>query len=101
MAIYEIPLSAKPQILTININGTYYELTVKWNPVSACWVLDIADTSGNAIVSGIAIVTGCNLVEQYAYLGLNFTLFAQTDGSVYTPPTYDSLGSTGHLYFEV
>jgi hypothetical protein len=44
------------------------------------------------------MVTGADLLEQFGYLGLNFALVAQTDNSPDTVPTFDNLGTTGHLY---
>lgn len=95
---YEIPLSAEPQTFDIPINGTTYGLTVRWNVPNATWVINIADASGNPIVSGIPMVTGADLLEQYGYLNFGFQLVAQTDNSPDSVPTYDNLGTTSHLY---
>lgn len=98
---YEIPLSPTPQKISIPLGGITYSMTVKWNWVSACWMLDIADASGNALVNGIPIVTGVDLIGQYAYLGFAGKLVAQTDNDPDAVPTFDDLGTTGHLYFIV
>ncbi|MBN3848619.1 hypothetical protein G3N58_17580 [Paraburkholderia sp. Ac-20342] len=95
---YEIPLSAQPQTFTIALGGTTYGFNVQWNAQNAAWTIDISDASGNAIVTGIPMVTGCNLLEQFDYLGFEFALVAQTDSSPDTVPTYDTLGTTSHLY---
>jgi hypothetical protein len=96
--VYEIPLSAQPQNLTIAIAGVTYQLNVTWNVVNASWIVNIADVSGNPILSGIPVVTGADLLEQYGYLGFGFTLFAQTDNAPDVVPTFEDLGTTGHLY---
>lgn len=95
---YEIPLSAEPQTFNIPIGGTTYGFNVQWNIANASWVIDISDASGNPIVSGIPMVTGVDLLEQFGYLGFQFQLVAQTDNSPDTVPTFDNLGTTGHLY---
>lgn len=95
---YEIPLSPQPQTFNIALAGVTYGFTVRWNVPNASWVIDISDASGNPLVSGIPMVTGADLLEQYGYLGLNFALVAQTDNSPDTVPTFDDLGTTGHLY---
>lgn len=95
---YEIPLSAQPQAFNIALAGTTYGFTVRWNVPNASWVIDIADSSGNAIVSGIPMVTGVDLLEQYGYLDFGFQLIAQTDNSPDTVPTFAALGTTAHLY---
>jgi hypothetical protein len=95
---YEIPLSAEPQSFDIPIGGTTYGLTVKWNVPNASWIIDIADASGNPIVSGIPMVTGADLLEQYGYLNFGFQLVAQTDNDPDAVPTFDNIGTTAHLY---
>ncbi|MGX6999916.1 phage baseplate plug family protein [Caballeronia sp. KNU42] len=94
----EIPLSANPQSFKISLVGVTYEMTVVWNTPNASWVLDIADASGNPILSGIPMVTGADLLEQYAYLSFGFQLVCQTDNAPDVVPTFADLGTTGHLY---
>jgi hypothetical protein len=96
--VYEIPLSPQPQTFGITLAGTTYGFDVHWNVQNASWMIDIADASGNPIVSGIPMVTGADLLEQYSYLGFQFALVAQTDNSPDTVPTFDTLGTTSHLY---
>ena len=98
---YEIPLSSTPQTFQIPLAGVTYQLTVRWNWVNASWILDIADSSGSAIVSGIPLVTGADLLEQYGYLNLGGSLYVQTDNDPNAVPTYADLGTTGHVYFAV
>lgn len=95
---YEIPLSGSPETFNIALAGTTYGFTVRWNVPNASWIIDISDASGNPIVSGIPMVTGADLLEQYAYLGLNFALIAQTDNAPDAVPTFANLGTTGHLF---
>jgi hypothetical protein len=95
---YEIPLSAEPQTFNIALTGTTYGFNVQWNVQNASWIIDIADASGSPIVSGIPMVTGVDLLEQFGYLGFNFKLVAQTDNSPDTVPAFDNLGTTAHLY---
>jgi hypothetical protein len=97
--IFEIPLQPNPQQFPITLGGLDYELTVKWNTANSTWVLDIADTSNNPIVGGIPLVTGLDLLEQYAYLGIGGALVVQTDASFFNQPTYANLGTGSHLYF--
>lgn len=96
---YEIPLSSTPQTFRIPLAGVTYQMTVRWNWINTSWVLDIADSSGNPIVSGIPLVTGADLLEQFGYLGLGGSLYVQTDNDPNAVPTYQNLGTTGHVYF--
>lgn len=101
-ATYEIPLQATPQTLSVSLNGATYNLTVLWRaPLGegdTGWVLDIADSGGKPIIQGIPLVTGADLMAQYAYLGLGFSLYVQSDFDPTAAPTYDNLGQTAHLY---
>lgn len=80
MTAYEIPLSPNPQTFAIELGSTTYQMTVVWNPVLACWVLDIASEDNAPVVSGIPLVTGLDLLAQYEYLGFGGSLVVQTDG---------------------
>jgi hypothetical protein len=95
---YEIPLSSEPQTFNIPIDGTTYGFTIRWNVPNATWMIDISDASGNPILSGIPMVTGADLLEQFGYLEFGFQLIAQTDNSPDTVPAFDNLGTTAHLY---
>jgi hypothetical protein len=98
--VFEIPCSGYPETFTAVLGGTLYTLTIHWiNVGTPGWILDIADQNGNPIANGIPLVTGANLLEQYAYLGIEGQLFVQTDGDIAAPPTFSNLGTTSHLYF--
>lgn len=103
LTIYEVPLSPKPQNFTIALGVTTYQMRVWWNnATNGGWTLDIADASGVPIVQGIPLVTGANLLRQYAYLGLNQGILSvQTDFDIDAVPTFTNLGQTSHLYFTV
>lgn len=99
MAAFQIPLQPNPQILQVTLAGTAYQFTVKWNDANQAWTLDIADSSGNPIISGIPIVTGQDLLAPYGYLNFGGQLIAQTTNDTDAVPTLANLGSTGNLYF--
>jgi hypothetical protein len=95
---FEIPLTPNPQTFFVSLVGTQYQFALQWrDTTNGGWVLDIADASGNGLVSGIPLVTGVDLLAQYKYIGLGFELWVQTDAAD-APPTYTNLGSTSHLY---
>lgn len=93
---FEIPLTPVPQAFNVSLVGVQYKFTLQWRD-PAGWFLDIVDSSGNPIASGIPLVTGANLLGQYGYLNFGFELWVQTDAAD-APPTYTNLGSTSHLY---
>lgn len=99
-SVYEIPLTAGAQRFFVTLAGVQYQFSLYWRDAeNGGWILDIADTGGNAIVSGIPLVTGADLLAQYGYLGIKGTLQVQTDGTPDAVPTYSNLGTASHLYF--
>ena len=98
-SIYEIPLDPRPQSFSINLAGVEYILGLVWNVYSDSWVLSISDSSGTPILTGIPLVSGADLLEQYQYLKLGGSLVVQSDFDLYAIPAYETLGITDHLYF--
>lgn len=96
---YEIPTSPTPQSFTITLSGVQYQLALRWCDPAASWLLDIADVNGVPLLSGIAVVTGTDLLDPYAYLGFGGALYAATDHDPDTPPGFDTLGRTSHIYW--
>jgi predicted Zn-dependent protease with MMP-like domain len=98
MTINEIPLSGKSQSFQVVVLNVTYVFTVIWRDAASEWVLDIADVNSNPLVQGLPLVTGCDLLGQYAYLGLGFQLWVATDGDPDAVPIYANLGTQSHLY---
>ncbi|CAJ0701550.1 hypothetical protein LMG19089_02867 [Ralstonia edaphis] len=96
-SVFEIPLTAQPQTFNITLVGIEYQFSLAWRDAASSWFLDIADVSGNPLLSGIPLVTGVNLLAQYAYKAFGFELWVQTDGAD-APPTFTNLGTDSHLY---
>lgn len=98
---YEIPLSPKPQQLSISLSGQTYILRLTWCWPAQAWALDVSDSAGNALVSGVPLVTGADLLEQFEYLGVGGKLIVQSDASVDAVPTFTNLGLRSHLFYVV
>ena len=99
MTDYIIPLTPDPQSFSIVLAGREYRLTVRWFAVDeGGWVLDIAEPDNAApILAGLPLVTGCDLFEQYGYLGFGGMLWVASD----LPPSLDNLGKDVDLVFTV
>lgn len=100
MAQFEIPLAGYPETFSITLNGTIYQLTIQYrNASNGGWVLDIADLNGVALLSGIPMVTGADLLAPYAYLGIaagsQITVVNSAGGD--SAPTWANLGTDTHL----
>jgi hypothetical protein len=111
-AYYEIPLSGAPQRFSVTVpfeSGnnalTSYVMTFQYraaDPATAggCgWTLDIADQAGTPILCGMPLVTGADLLGQYAYLNLGGHLAVRSEGIPDAVPTFENLGSGSHLYW--
>ena len=106
-AYFPIPLENGPQQVTVRLGGRNFTLTVRWNHVAGYWTLDIAEraltgsVSGETLVSGVPMLSGHDLLQQYGYLDFPGVLFVQTNGNVNASPTYENLGIESFLYFGV
>lgn len=99
-SFFQVPLQAQPQVFTINLSGVTYTLTLRYrNTTQGGWVLDIADSSNKPILQGVPLVTGANLLAQYAYLGFVGALWVQTADDPDAVPTFSNLGTDGLLYY--
>ena len=97
---YQVPLSGSPETFGILLAGISYRLTVQWRDADmGGWFLDIADGQGNPILEGIPLVTGTDLLGQYAYLGIGGSLYVQSSPDPGAVPGFDDLGSASRLYF--
>ena len=102
----EIPTqSGRPFVEQVQLpDGNTYTLQFKWNARAACWALDILDpTAQYKYMSGIPLVTGVDLMEQFLYLPFGATTFwtVLTIGPFVSPdtvPTFNNLGIDGHLF---
>ena len=99
MQFFEVPLTPVSQQFAITLGGIRLTLTVTWrNLGGAGWVLDIEDgTTGLALVHGIPLVTGIDLLAQYKHLGIPGGLIVTTDSDTDVVPTSGNLGVSSHL----
>jgi hypothetical protein len=98
--IYGIPLQAQPQTFTITLSGVAYTFVLNYrNTVGGGWVLDIYNSSNVPIIQGLPLITGANLLAQYAYLGFVGALWVQTADNPDAVPTFQNLGTDGLLYY--
>lgn len=95
MNITEIPLVPQNQAFSITLAGALYKVAIIWR--AGCWYMDLSDSSNSLIAGSIPLVTGADLLEQYAYLGLGFSLFVVCDADGQDYPTENDLGIGSHL----
>lgn len=97
MVVTEIPLTADNQTFSITLNGNALTMRIVWRDKMG-WVLDLQNSSDEDIIAGIPLVTGIDLLAQYAYLGLGFSLAVACDDPATEYPTQTGLGTASHLY---
>lgn len=98
---YLIPTAPANQQFTISLGAIVYTIKLRWNAFNNAWTLYISDNLGNPILSGVAVITGADLLAQFEYLGIGGAgaqMYAQgpTGDSV---PDFSTMGSTSNLYF--
>lgn len=96
---FELPLTPIAQVFFIQLANVLYQLSLRWNSVSNCWVFDLAGADEAPLLNGVPIVTGTDLLGQFAYLGIAGGLVALTEGNPDAVPTFQNLGDAGNLYF--
>lgn len=95
MAIQEIPLTADNQEFSINIAGTTYRISIIWRDLY--WIMDLQNDRAEPVISGIPLVTGADLLAQYAHMNLGFKLVVVCDDNAQDYPTKTDLGGRSHL----
>lgn len=93
MTFYEIPLIPRNHKTMTTVNGVDYLLSLIWNGEAGAWVMDISTGTGGLLVSGVALVTGTDLLGQYAYIGIGAALVMSAEA------TYGNLGTDAKLYY--
>jgi hypothetical protein len=90
---------AYAQQFSVSLGGTAYQFKLRWCAPADCWIANISDQDGVAILCGVPLITGAGLLEQFRYLGIPGELLVQTDTDADAVPTFDNLGLTSHLFF--
>ncbi|HIF5761046.1 TPA: phage baseplate plug family protein [Raoultella ornithinolytica] len=96
MTVSEIPLSPDNQKFAITLAGQNFQMSITWR--AAFWCLDIMDSSGADLIKGVPLITGADLLGQYDYFGLGFSLYVGCDNPANENPTQTDLGISSHLY---
>lgn len=104
MDLYEIPLAPAPERFAVTLpDGSELRMSIVWrNRGGAGWVLDLATSDGTPLVSGIPLVTGCDLLGQFKHIGIPGGLVVVSSGAVPDDePTFLGLGTDQRLYYVV
>jgi hypothetical protein len=100
MSTSEIPLFPRPQIVEVDLGAATVRLRLTWcSSDEGSWVMDILDLNNVYLLSGIPLITGADLLSQFAYLGISGQLWCTTLGNSSIPPTFSNLGTEGKLLY--
>ena len=97
--MYIVPVTSNPNqtfssVIPIDNSSINFNFFLRYNTESSCWILDILDSANNSLVSGINLVCGANLLEQYGYLRIGSAYLIKIDTSLTDDsPTEYNLGN--------
>lgn len=95
MGIYKIPLGIGNQKFAVQLNKITYKLQLIYRLDS--WYLDVMDGSENPIISGLAMNSNIDLLEQHKHL-IKGSLIVTNSNKDESQEFYD-LGSKIQLYW--
>jgi len=96
---YTIPLTNDPNNtlkFAITIGTTSYTLSLflAYNTVAGYWTMTISDAkTSTVLLSSIPLLTGCNLLKQYAYMELGEAYIVNIDNNSNDSPNNTNLGT--------
>lgn len=100
MAEYRLPFRGVAEEFEVQLSGTIFSARISWNAECGTWMLDLFDVASNVyVLTGLAVVSGVDLLAQHAYLGFVGGLVAHVDGDENAAPTYTDLGTQANIYY--
>lgn len=100
--VFKIPLTNIPQRFEIELSGRSLLMTSQWNGQQSAWEISISDQiTDEPLIVCLPLVTGVDLLKQFAHIGIPGQLVCYTDGDQFAPPTMENLGQEAALYYLV
>jgi len=102
MAHLSIPVAATAyQSFSVQLDGSVYRMRIRYNSRSGVWTLDLFDSAEQALLCGLALRTGIDLLDQYVDDRLPpGRLFIVNFVSEHGEPGRDDLGTDAVLVYE-
>lgn len=97
-----IPISSAPNQsfsvqLQVDGNPLTLNLTIRYSAMAGYWVIDIADASGNPLLSSVPMLTGwypaANMLAQYGYLKIGSAYLLNVGNTQNDYPGANDLGT--------
>lgn len=99
MNVYRIPVGPVQQIFEIELAQKSYHIRIYFNKFMQAWLFDLLDGDKNPLIMCTPLVTGVNILEQYAYLGVDGVFIVYSEGDHDHVPGLTELGSGSGLYY--
>lgn len=102
MAYLEMPIRSDipAYFFQIALEKVFYNFDFNWNDRGQYWVMSISDQQEVAIISGIKLVTGIDILEKYKKVGMPLGSFFILDTTgKNTDPNKDNFGVTHFLIY--
>ena len=103
MAYIELPIAhdTPHQSFSVQLDGSVYQVRLRYNSRAGHWAMDLADAGGNPLTVGIAVRLGVDLLAQYSSVSFPpGVLFALNWVDQYQEPDRDNLGRDVSLIYE-
>lgn len=101
MASFLIPLSGIAENFTISLRNQPYNFQIRYCDAEAGgWFLNLLTGNDVPLAMGLPMVTGLDLLQQYAYLNVGGELWVYSADPAEPEPTFDNLGTAVKLYFK-
>jgi hypothetical protein len=98
MAYQGVPLDSAPNqtwSVSVSINGgvSTFFLELNFNEIANYWTMNISNSVQTLLLSGIPLLTGLNLLAQYAYLMIGSIFILNVSGTPQDSPISSDLGN--------
>lgn len=103
MAFIELPITADlpHQSFSVKLDGAVYHFRLRYNSRAEHWALDLSDAGANALLCGIAVRLGVDLLAQYSDARFPAgRLFAMNWVSQYADPDRSNFGADVALIYQ-
>ena len=99
--VYLIPLSSGMQSFGASLGEKTIQIRLMWREAEGGgWFMDLLETDGDPILSGIAVRCGHNLLGQYPHLGLGkMQIMVDNDDTIAL--SYSDMGKNVQLYWRL
>ena len=96
---FRIPLTNEPQKFNITLDEIEYTMICRYNPEMPNWTICMIDAITQVpIFTCLPLVTGVDLLSQFAFTGIKGSMIVYTDGNAGAIPTLENLGQESNLY---